>query len=105
MSIPQATGKPQILEQPLRAGRYFIQFQATASADETGSRLQLRHEKDDQILNADLPFKILDQQQAPSIVNVLDAQKSVRLVERPLEGSEKTLTLEVTLNPLTEAGK
>ena len=105
VSIPQATGKPQILEQPLRAGRYFIQFQATASADETGSRLQLRHEKDDQILNADLPFKILDQQQAPSIVNVLDAQKSVRLVERPLEGSEKTLTLEVTLNPLTEAGK
>ncbi|MFO1003022.1 MAG: M56 family metallopeptidase [Planctomycetaceae bacterium] len=106
VSIPKLTGEPQILEQTLGAGRHFIQFEANALDDEATAKLNLRYgENDQQIQNADLPFRILQQQNAPAIVNVLDAQKSVRLVERPLERSEKTLTLEVTLNPLTEAGK
>lgn len=104
VSIPQATGEPQIVEQKLAAGRHTIQFQAKPSDDGMTAKLQLSY-GDQKIENADLPFKILDQKQAPEVVNVVDAQKSVRLVERPLEGSEKTLTLEVILNPLTEVGK
>ena len=60
--------------------------------------------KDEQVQDGNLPSKLGLQQQPPAVVNILDAQKSVRLVERPLEGSEKTLTLEVTLKPLTEMG-
>ncbi len=63
------------------------------------AKLQLGAGKDEQIQNADRSFQLGEQQQKPAIVNVLDAQKTVRLVERPLEGSEKTRTLEVTLNP------
>ncbi len=105
VSIPQAAGEPQLMKQTLKAGRYFIQFHANASEDATATKLQLRYGKDDQIQNADLPGQLGEQQQKPDVVNVLDAQKSVRLVERPLEGSEKTLTLEVTLNPLIKTEK
>jgi beta-lactamase regulating signal transducer with metallopeptidase domain len=104
VSIPQVTGEPQIMEQKLAAGRHTIQFQTKPSDDEMATKLKLLY-GDQQIQAADLPFKILDQKQAPAVVNVLDAQKSVRLVDRPLEGSEKTLTLEVLLNPLTETAK
>jgi beta-lactamase regulating signal transducer with metallopeptidase domain len=100
VSIPQVTSEPQIVEQKLAAGRHMIQFQAKPSDDGMTAKLQLGYGEDQQIQNADLPFQLGEQLQKPAIVNVLDAQKSVRLVERPLEGSEKTLTLEVLLNPL-----
>lgn len=105
VSIPQATGEPRILEQKLAAGCHTIQFQAKPSDDGATAKVQLGYGEDQKIQNADVRFTILDQKQAPAVVNVLDAQKSVRLVERPLEGSEKTLTLEVLLNPLTETAK
>ena len=104
ISIPQATGDLQILEQKLAAGRHTIQFQAKPSDDGTTAKLQLGYGKNDQIQNADLPFGLGEQQHAPAIVNVLDAQKSVRLVERRLEGSEQTLTLEVSLHQSTDVG-
>lgn len=66
------------------------------------AKLQLGYGEDQKIQNADLPFKIQDQQQPPAVVNVLDAQKSARLVERPLEGSGESLTLEVILKPSSE---
>ncbi|MBL8819974.1 MAG: M56 family metallopeptidase [Planctomyces sp.] len=99
VSIPQPNGDPQILEQTLAAGRHMIQFQAKPSDDGMTATLQLGYGKDEQIQNADLPFGLADQQHASAIVNVLDAQKSVRLVERRLVRSEKTLTLDVSLHP------
>ncbi len=105
VSIPQASGESKIMDQDLAAGRHTIQFQAKPSVDGMTAKLQLGYGEDQKNQSADLPFKIEDQKQAPAVVNVVDAQKSVRLVERPLEGSEKTLTLEVILNPLTDAGK
>ncbi len=104
VSIPQATGDPQILEQKLAAGRHTIQFQVKPSDDGMTAKLQLGYGKDDQIQNADLPFGLGEQQHIPAIVNVLDAQKSVRIVERRLERSEKTLTLEVNLHKSTDIG-
>ncbi len=104
VSIPQATGEPQIMNQKLVAGRYMIQLQAKPSDDGISTKLELRsgEGENEQIQNADLPFKIRDQQPVPAIVNLLDAKKSIRLLERPLEGSEKTLTLEVSLQPLAD---
>ena len=90
--------------QKLVAGRHMIQFQAKPSDDGLTAKLQLGYGKNEQIQKADLPFKILNQKQAPAVVNVLDAQKSVRLVDRPLEGSEKTLTLELSLHHSSDVG-
>ncbi len=86
------------------AGRHTIQFQAKPSDDGMTAKLQLGYGKDEQIQNAVLQFKLGEQQQAPKIVNVLDVQKTVRLVERSLEGSEKTLTLAVNLHQSTDVG-
>jgi beta-lactamase regulating signal transducer with metallopeptidase domain len=105
VSIPSATGEPAVLEQKLTAGLRTIQLQLKPSDDQTAVKLQSGYGKDEQIQNGNLPSKLGLQQQPPAVVNVLDSQKSVRLVERPLEGSEKTLTLEVLLNPLTETVK
>jgi hypothetical protein len=68
-------------------------------------KLESGYGEDKQMQNADLPFRILDQQNAPAIVNVVDAQKSVRLVKRPLDGSAKLLTLDVQLLPQSEIVK
>lgn len=56
-------------------------------------KLQSDYRQDEQIQNADFSF------------NILDAHKSVRLVERPLEGSEKRLTFGVKLVPLADSVK
>ncbi len=104
VSIPSDTGEPSVLEQKLTAGLRSIQLQLKPSDDQTIVNLHSGYGKDEQVQNGNLSSKLGLQQQPPAVVNVLDAKKSVRLVERPLEGSEKTLTLEVTLNPLTEAG-
>jgi beta-lactamase regulating signal transducer with metallopeptidase domain len=105
VSIPSDTGEPAVLEQKLTAGLRSIQLQLKPSDDQTIVNLHSGYGKDEQIQNGNLPSKLGLQQQPPAVVNVLDSQKSVRLVERPLEGSEKTLTLEVLLNPLTETAK
>jgi hypothetical protein len=93
------------LEQKLTAGRRTFSFSQTVGRWKPSEAATSGYGKDEQIQNADLPFQLGEQQHAPAIVNVLDAQKSVRLVERPLEGSEKTLTLEVLLNYRIRAGK
>jgi hypothetical protein len=98
VSIPQTSGEPKIMEQELAAGRHTIQFQTKPSDDGMTTNLKLGHGNDQQVQDTLLPFR-LQQQQSPGIVNMLDAGKSVRLVDRQLEGTEKQLTLEVKLVP------
>ena len=93
------------MEQKLATGRQWIQFHAEPSVDGMSAKLQLRSGEEEQIQNSDLPFKLRDQQPGPAIVNVLDAQKSVRLLERPLEGSEQSLSLDVLLVRLSDIKK
>jgi hypothetical protein len=105
LSIPSAAGEPKVLEQKLKAGLRTIQLQLKPTDAGTAVKLESGYGEDKQMQNADLPFRILDQQNAPAIVNVVDAQKSVRLVERPLDGSAKLLTLDVQLLPQSEIVK
>ncbi len=102
VTVPQAEGETQTLEQKLTEGRQMIQFQAKPSEGGQSFSLQLGYGKDQEIQKADLPVGAADQPAAAvAVVNIVSSGESVRLVDRPLQNSS-SLTLDVLLNPLTE---